>query len=288
MNATITNICQQAGLQLYNAVPVSGGDINHAYRLDTTGGTFFLKINDAVKYPNMFDKEAAGLNQLRQAAGLYLPKVFATGLLGNQQYLLLEWLNKGATGEGFWNNFAAGLAGLHQITHVHFGSWDSNYIGSLVQPNQPAATWPLFYAQQRIMPLARLLYNTQAFDKTDVAAAERLCTRLDQIFPEEPPALLHGDLWAGNFMSVQHGGEIMPAVYDPAVYWGHREMDLGMSLLFGGFDSTFYTCYNEHLPLQAGWRQRVPFTQLYPLLVHAVLFGGGYIGNCQQILSAFR
>ena len=123
----------------------------------------------------------------------------------------------------------------------------------------------------------------------DVRAAENVCMRLMEVFPVEPPALLHGDLWAGNFMPVQsqHNNVLnsMPSVFDPAVYFGHREMDLGMTLLFGGFDAEFYNAYNNIYPLEKNWRERVSLTQLYPLLVHAILFGGSYVSRCRNILK---
>jgi fructosamine-3-kinase len=131
------------------------------------------------------------------------------------------------------------------------------------------------------------VYNKKQFTKTDVQFAEKLCLRFVEIFPEEQPALLHGDLWAGNFMAVKasNSNSCVPSIFDPAVYFGHREMDIGMALLFGGFDSRFFEAYDVLYPLEQNWRQRVPLTQLYPLLVHALLFGGGYIFKCQQIIK---
>ena len=114
--------------------------------------------------------------------------------------------------------------------------------------------------------------------------AESLCNRFEQIFPKEPPALLHGDLWGGNYL-IDSSGEV--AIYDPAVYYGHREMDIGMARLFGGFDPRFYDQYNNTYPLENGWERRVGVTQLYPLLVHAILFGGHYINQARKIVKDF-
>jgi fructosamine-3-kinase len=127
------------------------------------------------------------------------------------------------------------------------------------------------------------------FSSVDIQNADALCRKLENMFPVEPPALLHGDLWSGNFMPVKSaGGSVTPAVYDPAVYFGHREMDIGMTLLFGGFDMRFYDAYNSLYPLEKDWNSRVPLTQLYPLLVHAVLFGGGYVNHCKETLDRYK
>jgi fructosamine-3-kinase len=135
------------------------------------------------------------------------------------------------------------------------------------------------------MPLVAKLHDNGSFESATLRCAEKLCTKLSEIFPPEPSALLHGDLWSGNFF-VAASGHV--AIFDPAVYYGHREMDLGMSLLFGGFDRRFYEAYNACYPLEAAWRQRVQLTQLYPLLVHAVLFGGHYVSSCKNIIEQYK
>ena len=132
------------------------------------------------------------------------------------------------------------------------------------------------------MPLVKLLVDAALFSAEDLQQAGTFCTAAGNLFPQEPPALLHGDLWAGNFM-ISKTGEA--AIYDPAVYYGHREMDIGVTALFGGFSQAFYDGYNEVYPLQQDWRQRLPLTQLYPLLVHAVLFGGHYVDSARAILK---
>ena len=128
------------------------------------------------------------------------------------------------------------------------------------------------------------LFDAGDFSATDIRDADLFCNNLKTIFPSEPPSLLHGDLWAGNYMIISSG---YAAIFDPAVYCGHREMDIGMTKLFGGFDQRFYDAYNETYPLEKQWQKRLPITQLYPLLVHAVLFGGHYISNVKDIVKQF-
>lgn len=287
MTNYIKAVCEIEGLAYESSHSLTGGDINDAYSVTANKNLYFLKVNAASAFPLMFNRETEGLNALQQQTSLKVPGVLATGELEGKQYLLLEWLEKGTPGENFWEAFAQGMVALHTITNPFFGWTTSNYIGSLVQQNEYNASWPAFYALKRVMPLAENLFDQTLLEKTDLKATEKICARLNEIFPEEQPSLLHGDLWSGNFMAAKgdNPADIVPAVYDPAVYYGHREMDLGMSLLFGGFNSRFYDAYHSFFPLEHSWKKRVPLTQLYPLLVHAVLFKGGYINQCKTILK---
>jgi fructosamine-3-kinase len=128
------------------------------------------------------------------------------------------------------------------------------------------------------------VYRQQKCSAEDLKSAEKICSKFDSLFPPEPPALLHGDLWSGNFVANKNGD---PVIYDPAVYYGHREMDIAMTLLFGGFDSSFYHYYNEAYPLPYLWKERIKLCQLYPLLVHLALFGGNYYGSVKNIITLY-
>jgi fructosamine-3-kinase len=239
----------------------------------------------------MFPKEANGLQALSQklsalpgSTALQVPKTIKYGTVQQQQYLLLEWLEPGKPANGFWESFGTALALLHQQPQPYYGWECDNYIGSLIQFNAKQDSWPLFYRECRIMPLVKSLVDAGIFTSQDFTTAELFCRRTSELFPTEPPAMLHGDLWSGNFMTLADGN---PAIYDPAVYYGHREMDLGMTKLFGGFDQRFYDAYHQVYPLQKDWLKRLPLTQLYPLLVHAVLFGGHYVMNARAIMQQF-
>ena len=277
-------IFEQCRLSVDHYHSVAGGDINEAFCLYTKQGKFFFKFNSAALYPRMFEMEAAGLETLAKTAFLKVPTVVALGEASEHQFLLMEWLEKGVMSPGFWKSFGHGLAELHQQTGSYFGWHSDNFIGSLRQINTPSSTWAAFYGEWRLIPLAKRLYDTGAFSNDDIRLLEQVCKNLSLLFPEERPALLHGDLWSGNFMIEQSG---VPAIFDPAVYFGHREMDLGMTRLFGGFDPLFYEAYNERFPLEKGWEKRVTLTQLYPLLVHAILFGGNYVESARQVIKNF-
>jgi fructosamine-3-kinase len=284
MKELVAAICEAAGYNYLRHRPAYGGDINSCYTVITLEGEYFLKLNDVASYPQMFEREAEGLAALSGKSVLTIPVVIATGQLDNYQYLFLNNLEKGIPRDNFWQHFASGLAAIHATSDLNFGWKNDNYIGSLVQQNNQNADWPSFYANQRILPLVKRLFDSGAFDLSIVSESEKLAKKISEIFPPEPPALLHGDLWSGNFMVAANG---LAAIYDPAVYYGHREMDMGMTKLFGGFTDEFYRAYNEIFPMEKNWMQRVPLTQLYPLLVHAVLFGGGYIPTCRQIIKTW-
>lgn len=277
-------IVEECGIKTDRFQPVHGGDINRAFCIDSEQGKFFLKLNSSSEYPGMFEKEAKGLNELKQNSLIKIPGVIKNGTVDNCQYLLLQWIEKRMAKNDCMEKFGNDLAKMHQQPQSFFGWNEDNYIGSLQQQNNKRQDWPSFYSECRILPLSKLLIDQGLFDKKESDNAEVLCKRLKNLFPEEPPALLHGDLWSGNYMIGKDGYVVM---YDPAVYFGHREMDIGMSRLFGGFGEQFFEAYHHAYPLQKGWEDRLPLTQLYPLLIHAVLFGGHYIQTARGILARY-
>ena len=281
MQDLLHSICDQTGLSFQKVTQVFGGDINQAYCLNTNKGRFFVKMNNANAFPGMFAKEAEGLRLLQHKSSLAVPEVKAVGQTGEKQWLMLEWIEKTTPTAKFWTDFGKGLAALHGNTQPMFGLDADNYIGSLKQKNKQHPTWASFYTHERIFPLCKILFDKGHFSKRELSIAEKTEAILNNIFPAESPALLHGDLWSGNFMIGNNG----PVIYDPAVYYGHREMDIGMSLLFGGFDRQMYEAYSDTWPLEKNWESRVQVTQLYPLLVHAVLFGAHYVNSAGAILN---
>ena len=279
------DILETLSLSIKNITSVSGGDINETFCIETTiGKKYFLKVNDANKFPEMFAKEANGLNALRDGSNLIVPQIISQGVAGSKQYLLLEWLEKGIFNDNFWKNFGHSLAQMHKLPQAYFGFEEDNFIGSLSQKNTISKKWSEFYATCRILPLVKKLKDDGVFSKNEMSYGENFCKKIDEILPAEPASLLHGDLWSGNYMIAKNGAA---AIFDPAVYFGHREMDIGMTKLFGGFSQPFYEAYNEMYPLEKDWQQRIPYTQLYPLLVHAILFGGHYIESAREILREF-
>jgi protein-ribulosamine 3-kinase len=306
----------QRAVELRKITPIGGGCINESFRIDTNAGPFFIKYNDARRYPGMFEAEAKGLAllggrnadrqgvwkaPLRQTRGtnddidpnpekehrtasLRIPDVI--GCAEDEQYslLALEYLPAGSMRSNFWEAFGLGLARLHRLTYSTFGSDHNNYIGSLPQSNKPHDNWIAFYIEERLEAQLKLARDSSRADRELGKRFQGLYPHLADFFPVEPPALLHGDLWSGNYMVASDGHA---AIIDPAVYYGHRLMDLGMTQLFGGFAPVFYEAYHSEYPLEKGWQSSIEIANLYPLMVHVNLFGGGYLGSVKSTLKKF-
>jgi len=263
---------------------VGGGSINAAYRIRYAGQDYFLKYNQARRFPKMLELEAQGLNLLANSKKICLPEVIGKGEAGQTAFLLLEHIEAGYPDNNFWEVFGNELADLHSETNETFGLDQDNYIGSLPQSNTPATNWSEFFITQRLNPQLNLAAKKGLVNTKILNHFEKLYAKLPALFPDELPALLHGDLWSGNFLcDVQK----KPVLIDPAVYYGHREMDLAMSKLFGGFGPRFYEAYHAAYPLETGWQERVDLCNLYPILVHVNLFGGSYVGQLQSCLRRF-
>jgi fructosamine-3-kinase len=250
---------------------LGGGDINRALRVEVeSGATVFVKYHAAAggPPPGMFAAEARGLAWLAAAEAIRVPRVLAV----DETWLALEWLEPGRRG-GDAARLGRELAQLHAAGAPAFGLDHDNFIAVLPQDNTPCADAAELWIERRLRPMvARAAARGQARPAWP-AQLDRLRARWSEIAgPDEPPARLHGDLWSGNV----HADGDAPALVDPAAYGGPREIDLAMLALFGGLSPTTRAAYEEVAPLAPGWRERVALWQLYPLLVHAVLFGGGY------------
>ena len=269
--------------QIRNISTMHGGDINQVYLIETPENSYVLKRNSKERFPGMFVKEAMGLNILA-GSGLRTPKVSDVFEDASDQYLLLERIHEESAGSYMWKRFGKQLALTHRETAAQFGLDHDNYIGSLVQKNEQLDTWAEFFAEKRILPLARAAREKGLLDKQLLSELEKLLGKWPELIPVEPPALLHGDLWSGNLLS---GRGQEPVLIDPAVYYGHREMDLAMTAMFGGFDPLYLESYHESFPLETGWESRIALHNLYPNLVHLLLFGRAYLGNIASVLRRY-
>lgn len=270
---------------LASAKPLSGGDIHRAALLTLADGRqFFLKYNTGAQAAGMFRTEALGLALLGASRVIATPKVHGQGVADNWAFLLLEYIAPGHRNRLFWEDFGSSLAALHATTSAQFGFSHDNFIGSLPQSNQRHSSWPDFFAQERLLPQMRLAREHNRLNVNDEKQLDSLCQKLASICPHEPPALTHGDLWSGNFLC---NTENKPILIDPAASFAHREMDLAMSRLFGGFEAIFYQSYEDAWPLAPGFEKRMEVYQLYYLLVHVNLFGGGYVDSVRSILRRY-
>lgn len=269
-------------ISISNSSSVSGGCINSCFKIDTNSESYFLKWNIADRYPKMFESEAVGLDMLSINSSFTIPKVLFCGEANKYSWLLMEYIERGISKKEYWSELGEKLAQMHRVTDTAFGLDHHNYIGSLHQSNTQYSSWTDFFIDQRISPQLKLAIDAGKIDNTNLSKFDKLFKKLANLFPVEPPALLHGDLWSGNLQPDTNG---KPCLFDPAVYYGHREMELAFTQLFGGFDQQFYEIYNETYPLSPGFDQRVNIYNLYPLLVHVNLFGGGYVNQVKQIIK---
>jgi fructosamine-3-kinase len=271
-------------LSIISTASVGGGCINNASEIVTTSGRYFLKYNLASKYPDMFEKEALGLRLLASAGSIRVPEVIFYSTAGEYVFLLLEMIRSEAKQPDFWEDFGQTLAALHRHSAEMFGLDHDNYMGSLRQSNRFHLNWYDFFVTERIEPQIKLARDEGYFSTSITRSFENLYQRLPNLIPKEKSSLIHGDLWNGNYMVSELG---VTCLIDPAAYYGHRESDIAMTKLFGGFTEDFYSAYNSASPLEKGWQQRIDILNLYPLLIHVNLFGGGYISQVLSIIRQF-
>ncbi len=282
INSAITGVLGE-GFKTVSGV--GGGSIADSSIIETASGKrFFLK---AGLTGTMFLNEANGLKELRKPGCIKIPEVIAA----DRQFLLLELITPASRQKDFWTVFGRQYAQLHKYTGESFGFYEDNFIGSTPQKNIPQGreknNWTEFYFNKRLLFQYRLAENNGYATPEMKRAFSVIEARIDKIIGETkgPPALLHGDLWSGNFITGINGE---PVLIDPAVYYGHREADLAMTYLFGGFSEEFYISYNEAYPLQDGWEYRVNIYKLYHVLNHLNLFGTGYYSQAVRLMEYYR
>ncbi|MEL6672323.1 MAG: fructosamine kinase family protein [Bacteroidota bacterium] len=273
----------QFSWKIHAAHPVGGGCIHHAHRIETTSGTFFLKYNQAARF-DQFEVEAKGLAKLASTQEIATPEVIAKGVGGSHAYLLLRWIERAPQAPHYWTDFGTKLARLHLHTAPAFGLNHDNYIGSLPQSNTMTDNWSAFFNEQRLEPLIRMADRQGFFSENDRKRFRNLMQRMEDFFPKEKPALLHGDLWGGNILTDEKGEVV---ILDPAVYYGHREMELAFMTMFDHQPNSFYEAYEAIYPLEYAWQERITLCNLYPLLVHLNLFGRSYLPSIQASLRRF-
>lgn len=274
-----------ADARIADARPVGGGCIARTARLESARGeTLFLKWDGPA---GIYAAEARGLAALAAADAVRVPGVVAHGDVGGVGWLLLEWLEPGRSTERGWRSFGASLARLHHTRADHFGEGQDNWIGSLPQVNGWSDSWGTFWRDRRLAPQVERALESGRLNADDGRAFDVLFStlerRLDGPAAADGASLLHGDLWSGNVHTLKSGDA---ALIDPSMYYGHREVDLAMADLFGGFDPAFRRAYEESWPLEPGYREeRRAIYQLYYLLVHVNLFGGGYAQSTRAALQ---
>jgi fructosamine-3-kinase len=267
------------GAEVARATPVGGGDVCLAMRLQLADGRLvFVKMPRGGSEAGL-EAEASGLRWLAEAGVVFVPEVLAV----SPRALVLPWLEPGPRAGDFDERLGRELAALHRAGAPGFGLGQDNFIATLPQQNRATATWAQFWHERRLAPLVVRAFDEGRLGRGHRRRFELLFARIEALAgPVEAPARLHGDLWAGNVHVAPDGG---PALIDPAVYGGHREVDLAMMRLFGGFSARTFAAYAEVHPLAPGSDERVPLWQLYPLLVHAILFGRTWVDALERALA---
>jgi protein-ribulosamine 3-kinase len=276
------SITESCHLLLQHFSFCGGGCINQGGKLTTSKGIFFLKWNSDSKYPGMFEAEAKGLQLLLKPNVIHIPKVVLHDVADSWQFILMEFIDEKPSSHSYWDDLGRLLAGLHSNTAPTFGLDHHNYIGSLQQSNTPSADWVEFFCEHRLRTQLKLAFDQDKINRQLLHQFDVLFRKLPSVLPVEKPALLHGDLWRGNLISDELGN---PCLIDPAVYYGNREAEIAFTRLFGGFSDYFYNAYEDAFPIQSGFAERINIYNLYPLLVHVNLFGGGYLSQVVSILN---
>lgn len=253
---------------------VGGGSINDTYGLSANSGKkFFCKINSHSSFPGLFEAERQGLELLARQNIIRIPQVIDIAVVDDSQVLIMEWIEQGMRSAAFWRLFGEQLAALHGVEERLFGLSTDNYMGSLAQKNEQSDDWKKFFIDARLQPQVKMAMENGLLTAREASQFENVYAKLEEIFPSPAPFLLHGDLWSGNFLCDDRG---RPVLIDPAVYYGHPAVDLGMTTMFGGFDPLFYESYNHHKPFPPNYQEQWEVCNLYPLLIHLNLFGTSY------------
>ena len=269
--------------------PAGGGCIHRTEVVEVADGRRYFVKSSLTPPPQIFEREAEGLAALAATGAIRVPRPLGTGT-EPLSFLVMEAIETGRPPTEFAADFGRRFARLHQANPAGgvelYGFEHDNHIGATPQPNPWTADWVEFFRRHRLGHQLDLARQNGVSDPILERLGERLLDRLDELVgePEEPPCLLHGDLWSGNYMVDEHGE---PVLIDPAAYYGRREADLAMTMLFGGFDGRFYAAYEEVWPLAPGSADRLEIYKLYHLLNHLNLFGGGYRDGCVAILRRF-
>jgi fructosamine-3-kinase len=277
-------LCEKGilGRRILSSKTLSGGCIHRATKIETPAGEFCLKYNTSAAAVQ-FAREAKGLELLSENSDLIIPEVFFTGVISDFAVILMSYIEPGRRRKDYWQSLGEKLGGLHAHHDEKFGLNEDNFIGSLTQINRRTEIWEVLFRDR----IEKLLLDAEKKGISVIQTGkqfEKLYPKLPSLLPKEKPSLLHGDLWPGNLLIAGNGE---PALIDPAVHFGHREAEIAFTTLFGRFDEEFYESYFSVSPSPPGWEERIPVYNLYPLMVHLVLFGESYLPEIEFTLRKY-
>jgi len=264
--------------------PVSGGDISRSYKINTSKDSYFIKINQSGNALMMFQTEVYALDLIQSTNTIKTPEVLFCETFHDSSFLIMEFIESKSPSNLDFNTLGFKLAELHQKTSDFFGLKNNNFIGCLSQSNTENKSWTDFYTKERLLPQLQLTKQKGLLSDKDFPPENLIKEKLEDIFYNVKPSLLHGDLWSGNYLISKNG---VPYLIDPAIYYGHYEVDIAMSKLFGGFGDNFYKAHSECFPTTNETHERIEIYQLYYLLVHLNLFGNSYYNSVKNILKSY-
>jgi fructosamine-3-kinase len=264
---------------------LAGGDIANAQKVTTKNNSYFIKSASFNNAKQLFEKEVLGLQKIAKTNTIGIPKIHGTFTKGQTACLILEYIASKLPSSGDYACFGRNLAQLHRTgTKMSFGFEADNFIGKLPQTNTQGNDWVNFFVEYRLLPQLKMAFDRGLLAKEQLPSTDRMTTVCEAMIGKAAPSLLHGDLWSGNYLISTTG---KPYLIDPAVYYGHNEVDLAMSRLFGGFSSAFYEAYHEIIPPHQNQKELVNIYQLYYLLVHLNLFGSSYLASVNQLTKKY-
>lgn len=285
MKQLLYHISQKNNKQFHSIQPLSGGSISSAYILKWDKGAYFLKVNTSKDALEIFTAEKKGLQAIEETATIAVPKVHHADVYANKAFLLMDYVESKSANANEYKALGTHLAKLHLNHKDKFGFTSDNFIGSLPQSNTQHFEWASFYWQERIAPQLKMAKQKKLLNTSEMVSEHTAISVFEELLGKDlKPSILHGDLWAGNYLIATDG---TPYLIDPAVYYGHSMVDIAMSKLFGGFGNEFYTAYHEIIPKTNNYNAQIDLYQLYFLLAHLNMFGQSYYGSVASILKRY-
>lgn len=285
MKNLIKHISQLTNKEFQTIHSISGGSISSAYVLNWNEGAYFLKVNTNSDALNMFMAEENGLQTIEQTQTIAVPKVHHVDVYNNNAFLLMDYVESKSPNAMDYKRLGTQIAKLHLKHKDIFGFTSINFIGSLPQSNTQHSQWANFYWHERIEPQLSMARQNKLLKENEIITEKIAVNVFEELLGSDiRPSVLHGDLWAGNYLISTDGS---PYLIDPATYWGHSMVDIAMSRLFGGFGNEFYTAYHDIIPKTENYNAQIDLYQLYFLLVHLNLFGRSYYGSVSSLLKRY-
>lgn len=271
-----------AGIQIYSFHHEGGGEINQSYKVIADKGVFYVKVHDSSKYPKLFEREMFGLQTLRKTHTVEVVEPFGITEMAGMNFFFTDYVESAPESQNFWSDLGERLAHLHMNSNRYFGFQEDNFIGNQIQINHRSGNWGQFFIRNRLLPNVRTASENQMLNDREIRKFDKYFSMVEVLFPEEEPSLIHGNLWREHIMVGSKGNAV---VSNPSCYFGHREMDIAMTMSVGQFPEAFYEAYHATFPLEKEWKTRIEFCLMYYHLVNLNTYGSPYLSNVLDNLN---